>query len=470
MKLIKRISRRWIAPVLASSGLCLLAQAPSQALQFNFSYEKGTSYEQMLGFEVAAGVWSTLLTDNVTVNLHVGSSGTLPKNVVGGALPGMQVKRDYLHVYNKLVSDAVSGNDRKAIDSTLQKHKSSDGQYLYYKGRSDYTTRNIFKTSLTNANAKAIGLINPHSTALDGMIMMSDLKGTGYNWNYDFDRSGGISNKSIDFLSVAIHEIGHALGFVSSLDLVTKNEIELDAFGRKARVDKATTLDLFRRSNTTGSSTVELRAGAESYLSIDGGKTKIPFARGAKDIGNGSDGYQTSHWKYKGSGIMGHSINLGERRNVNWQDRVALDVIGWDLRWGASSYNLSLLENQAKSKLAKKLSTNVSWLNNNKHTAASRLSGTNTSLLANMTAQSDEYYQLFGANTMGSAGWWQLFNNLGYAGWWQEYVANEAYGQKAYFSTLSPLEETQDVPEPTSLLGIAGFILFGLLGRHHIKH
>ncbi len=59
---------------------------------FEFSYAPGTTQEQILGFEMAGQIWSSYLTDNVTVNIHVEISNQLPTNVLGGALPGIQAK------------------------------------------------------------------------------------------------------------------------------------------------------------------------------------------------------------------------------------------------------------------------------------------------------------------------------------------------------------------------------------------
>ncbi len=42
-----------------------------------------------------------------------------------------------------------------------------------------------------------------------------------YVW--DFDRSDGITAGAIDFVGVAAHEIGHALGFRSGVDLADAN-------------------------------------------------------------------------------------------------------------------------------------------------------------------------------------------------------------------------------------------------------
>ncbi|MEM6255828.1 MAG: hypothetical protein AAF821_23190 [Cyanobacteria bacterium P01_D01_bin.156] len=162
---------------------------------------------------------------------------------------------------------------------------------------------------------------------------------------------------------------------------------------------------------------------------------------------------------------MGPVIHLGERRNVHWMDRLVLDTIGWDRKMSPSPLNFSVLEDQAEAKLAKKLGSTVSWLNSNEDRAAYLLAGTDINLLADMAAESDAFYQLFGTNNLGRAGWWQLFKDLGYGGWWQEYVANDAYGQKAYFSTLEEPAEAKDVPEPTSCMGLVSLAVFGFLGK-----
>ncbi|MEM6255829.1 MAG: NF038122 family metalloprotease [Cyanobacteria bacterium P01_D01_bin.156] len=476
MNFIKRMSSCWTVPALASS-FCLVVQAPSQALQFNFSYEEGTPYEQMLGFKVAGDWWSSYITDDVTVNIHVGTSNNLPKNVVGSALPGMHAF-DYFGSYRyRLEQDVSSDLDQSAVSVGLPGHRNAQGGG-YYKGQLEGATKNAHRISLTKANAKAVGLPGSNSTGLDGMIMMSDLNNSRYRWNYDFDRSGNIDNKSVDFLSVAVHEIGHVLGFVSSFDTVTAKDSDLTSSEIKERLNRTTPLDLFRRSSESAEGNVaELRAGKSSYLSADNGTTRMAnFARGNRDIGNGSDGYQASHWRHRSSGytgIMGPAIQTGSRFSIKSLDLKAMDIIGWDLNTSTArnpnDKNLSLLEQQAKESLAQELGKSISWLNNNKSKAASLLADSDADLLADITADSDEYYQLFGASTLGSGGWWQLFKDLGYAGWWQEYVANDAYGQKAYFSTLEAPVEAKDVPEPTTFLGLLGLTAFSLLGQHAVK-
>ena len=45
----------------------------------------------MLGFEMAGKYWSNHLTDDVTLDIFIDSSNSLPENVIGGALPGIAI-------------------------------------------------------------------------------------------------------------------------------------------------------------------------------------------------------------------------------------------------------------------------------------------------------------------------------------------------------------------------------------------
>src|SRR5690606_11215974 len=65
---------------------------------------------------------------------------------------------------------------------------------------------------LTRANAKAVGLIAGNDAGLDGTIRFSS------SFAFDYDPSDGITPGTMDFIGVAIHEIGHSLGFTSGVD------------------------------------------------------------------------------------------------------------------------------------------------------------------------------------------------------------------------------------------------------------
>ena len=179
--------------------------------------------------------------------------------------------------------------------------------------------------ALTTANAKALGFTSDvnnkviDETTNDATITFSS------DFDFDFDFSDGIGAGLIDFVGVAVHEIGHALGFVSGVD--TYDQFlgqDLDGFV------VANTLDLFRYTAVSASLGIkDFRPFFDSYFSLDGGETAIaPFSTGAFN----GDGQQASHWKDNlDIGALDPTAADGELVDVTPFDLLAFDVIGWDL-------------------------------------------------------------------------------------------------------------------------------------------
>lgn len=92
-------------------------------MKINFSYDPGTSVRHMTAFEMAGKIWSTYITDNVTLNFQVGvtKSSSLPDKVIGGALPAMVTDVNYQTYRNKTVADAQSWSDAQS-SSSLDPH------------------------------------------------------------------------------------------------------------------------------------------------------------------------------------------------------------------------------------------------------------------------------------------------------------------------------------------------------------
>ena len=134
-----------------------------------------------------------------------------------------------------------------------------------------------------------------------------------------------------DFVGVAAHEIGHALGFFSDVD-------RLDYYGSTvwdALITEdyylPTTLDLFRFTSLSAAYGLrDFTAGArEQFFSIDGGETDLGAFSTGRYLG---DGHQASHWRDdQGHGIMDPTFGRGEAATISDLDLTAFDVIGYDL-------------------------------------------------------------------------------------------------------------------------------------------
>jgi len=327
-------------------------------VQFDFSYDTNIGQEQRIGFEMAAAIWSSFLTDDVTVKLRIGAtSGLDNEDAVGGAIPILH-NQNY-GVFNAYYEqDASSDTDRQAIGS-LQKGNTVDllVDNEVIDGNSDIV--------LTSAQAKALGMSEAISLdnetvwnrnlvdtdALDGYIVVNN----SFDWSYDFTRNGNAHEESLDFLSMALHEIGHNLGFVSGLDgLIDITKLH----SGNMRVSDFTALDLFR--HTAHTATIEnadgsissATIGGEAYFSLDGGKTKLASFSTGKDGSKSDTDFQASHWKrlQKAMGIMDPTLAYKERLSISMLDLQAMDSLGWDIDHSAVGTELDLkqLWKQAK--------------------------------------------------------------------------------------------------------------------------
>ncbi len=306
-----------------------LSPIPANALTFNFTPATGTSQLAIDGFAAAGARWSTLFKDNVTVNIDI-NFAALGAGTLGEASSQTNLYQ-YDRVYNAAARDRTSADDNTAVNSlskgstvNLLLNRTANSPYgagsatpyLDNNGGANNQTIN-----LTTANAKALGLESNGNNA-DASIAFNN----AFNW--DFNRSDGITAGAFDFVGIATHEIAHALGFMSGVDILDRTGAP--NYEPEDRLDYVSMLDLFRYSNDSknvGASdwTADKR---EKYFSLDGGNTKIAaFSTG--DIFG--DGRQNSHWQDNlGLGILDPTIAAGDSLQISENDRRALDAIGWD--------------------------------------------------------------------------------------------------------------------------------------------
>lgn len=308
------------------------AGADDGGLNVTFNAGLDVPTEVINGLIEASNIWASVLRDDITIVVDV-EYVDLGFGPLAGTLP-TQVKASYGAVKAALWQDTTSSDDWISLGhlqsgltfAMLINHtRQNGGSAAIYLD--DNHGANNAQVTLTTANLKAL----VGDDALSGFVDAQLLLNSEVAW--DFDSSDGIDSDSFDFIGVAVHELGHALGFTSSVNLLdTLAGLNLDGIVSEDFY-APTLLDLFRYSEESALQQVSdfTADGRPKYFSIDGGETpEIAFLTGSY-TGNGD---QASHWLDQPSGSLGLmdlSLDFGELGLLSAVDLLAFDVIGWDL-------------------------------------------------------------------------------------------------------------------------------------------
>jgi hypothetical protein len=324
MKNLKKIFK--IAPFLA-----LAFAGSAQALVINFNHAANMDANALAGFQAAANRWSAVLHDDVTVNLNIGFSALGP-----GILGSTGSKRgflDYSEYRDALVADAWGATDKAAISHLSQ----SSCLNVYMNGTNGNPNgagsgtpfldndcdANNQTISLTWANARALGLTAAHDSIVDGSVSFS----SSFNW--DFNPDDGVNGDAFDFIGVATHEIGHALGFVSGVDVLDGNRGPQFLDSQFTYISPT---DLFRCSTASKAAGADIDFSADNrtkYFSFDNCDTTLATFSNGITYG---DGRQASHWKDNlGIGILDPTAAYGEHMAISAMDLKMYDAIGWNV-------------------------------------------------------------------------------------------------------------------------------------------
>lgn len=270
-------------------------------------------------FQRGAATWASRIKSPITVNMNIDygfnrpSGSPFPDGVVGATSTG------------------TLAVDYPTARANLQTSASSAAEAAIYNSLPTQTiptnTGNGAVLEVSRALAQALGFLplNPDDT----VATISFNK----DFDYDFNPDNGIASDRVDFVGVAAHEIGHALGFISNAgDGSTAPLTTWDMF----RFRPGTTAGTF-----TGAQRIMSTGGSQAYFTtqnfaVEGlGTNELRLSTGGPD-GDEGDGNQSSHWKADELtglyiGIMDPTIAEGEREVTTENDFVALESLGWNL-------------------------------------------------------------------------------------------------------------------------------------------
>src|SRR5688500_6477401 len=216
--------------LLPSAGLSIVLHGTTQLEQ---------NQQAKNAFIVAANRWEALITTPITVVLDVDFGPTFfgqpyDDPHILGATASSSTTGPFSDLRQRLISGASTARETQIYNAlpTSAVPIEVDG-----------SVSSATDARLTLANARALGIV-PNITNPDSRSLGQGDAGIGFNsaFPFDFNPDDGISSGLTDFDSVATHEIGHALGFVSNSGRTTSAVTVWDLFRFRPA---AATLDTF---------------------------------------------------------------------------------------------------------------------------------------------------------------------------------------------------------------------------------
>ena len=264
----------------------------AHAMVFNITYDSSTAgapADFFTAFNYAANFYQSAFSDPVTINVQVGwgqiNGGSLAPGDLGQSETFQQGFYNYGQMKTALITDAKTASDALAVANLPVSYPVSGTNFV-----------------MSNAEAKALGLLGGNQTGLDGYV------GFDSNAAFTFDPNNRAVAGKYDFIGLAGHEISEVMG-----------RYGLGQNG--ASSGRFSPIDLFRYSSPA---TLDTTPANGDYFSIDSGITNI-------NTYNGTGGGDLSDWAGLTLDPYNAFLTSGKQLSESPGDMTLMDVIGWDL-------------------------------------------------------------------------------------------------------------------------------------------
>lgn len=286
------------------------AAAAGGGLDIAWAFGGGLSAQAIAALESAASVIESQFGDPITVTISVQMFNFGNPNIIGSTGSSYAIVPSWTTVRNGL----IAGMD---ADDTIQAFLPSGSTIPVRYNASSATITNETRVFFTRANFNAA--IGAAGGTAAGMQFNS-------GFAFDFDPSNGITGGTMDFQSIVVHEVGHALGFTSGVDFRSNDMEALDIF-RFQRTDGAADYN----PDTTAEFQVRPRTVDFNNLNDDANSDLIGVEYRMSD---GSP-FQASHFRenFPNIGVMDPAIAFGESFYPDFfkaSDLNMFDAIGYD--------------------------------------------------------------------------------------------------------------------------------------------